>query len=70
MRLELAQRIDLPFDRAWEVAWARVKWPHDTAHRREWKRALAWTRRSWELAYSGQRPVVDESPVLNVELVA
>jgi hypothetical protein len=53
-RLELDQSAGLPFDVAWDRAWKRVTWPHDTTRRRHWKRALASTRNSWERAYEGR----------------
>lgn len=63
-RLAMAKRAGLDFDHAWERAWRRIKWPHDTAHRREWKRALAATRGGWERAYAGLEEVEDGMAVL------
>lgn len=39
------------FDEAWRVAFERVKWPHDTVHRREWKAILEQSRETWERAF-------------------
>jgi hypothetical protein len=53
-RLELAHAAEVPFDTAWVLAWTRIQWPHDTTHRRSWKRALASTREAWEAMYEGE----------------
>lgn len=68
-RLAMAKRAHLPFDVAWERAWKRVKWPHDTEHRRSWKCALAATRSSYEDAYEGMVSPTAEAVGL-LELVA
>lgn len=53
-RLETARAAGVDFDTAWERAWTRILWPHDTMHRRAWKKALASTRVSWESIYNGE----------------
>ena len=40
-----------PFDMAWDRAWDRVEWPHETPNRRAWKQGLAWSRDAWRAAY-------------------
>lgn len=35
--LERGRAEGMPFERAWPWALERVRWPHDTATRREWK---------------------------------
>jgi hypothetical protein len=69
VRLEIAKRAGIPFPVAWERGWRRVRWPHDTAHRRDWKRALGATRVSWERAYDGDLCPV-EGQMTAMELVA
>ena len=41
------------FEDAWEFAFANVRWPHDTTHRREWKDILSApeTVEAWKLAF-------------------
>ena len=41
----------LRFDRAWELAWERTSWPHDTDQRRQWKDCLRATKDHWRSAY-------------------
>lgn len=60
-RLAMAKRAHLPFDVAWERAWRRVKWPHDTEHRRQYKCALGATRGVWESSYNGEWSPAAES---------
>lgn len=42
MRVMLAhlRASGVPFERAREIAWERIRWPHDTTHRWEWKALL------------------------------
>jgi hypothetical protein len=71
MRSTLAtfQRHGVDFEQAWEKAWRRIRWPHPTPLRREWKRALAATRPTWARAYEGDLcPTGSQMAVL--ELVA
>lgn len=66
--LESARQRAMTFDEAWVFALGdliklssgepdfvngRVRWPHDTTHRREWKRTLADSkaRKVWRAAY-------------------
>lgn len=55
---------DWDFELAWRWSWERVRWPHDTAHRLEWKSILGETptdprrvpvrqRAVWRAAYEG-----------------
>lgn len=39
------------FDRAWASAWDRIRWPHDTQHRVDWKEVLEEGRTEWRAAY-------------------
>lgn len=52
--LEYARVRDLTFAEAWEFSFVRIRWPHDTTHRREWKAILRQPsqRRVWESAYN------------------
>jgi hypothetical protein len=56
------------FDEAWEWAWARIRWPHDTTHRREWKAVLesADTHRVWGSAYRQQASSPREKVLVNL----
>jgi hypothetical protein len=45
------RRTGVPFDRAWPVAFERVRWPHDTTKRRLAKEILNDTREAWRSAY-------------------
>ena len=50
----LLQRLranNLPFETAWDRAWKKVKWPHPTEHRIEWKATLEETRPVWHACY-------------------
>jgi hypothetical protein len=53
MRILLTRLRDnnLPFERAWDRAWKKVKWPHPTEHRVEWKATLEETREVWHACY-------------------
>lgn len=62
------------FDVAWRWSYERIKWPHDTAHRLEWKGILGETvldehvqpvkqRESWRSAYERTPPSRRESSV-------
>ena len=35
-----ARALQKNFDDAYEFAFSRIRWPHDTTHRREWKALL------------------------------
>lgn len=41
------------FERAWQLAWERVRWPDDTDQRRTWKDVLLGHKEAWEDAYLG-----------------
>jgi hypothetical protein len=60
--LEYGRERDWPFETAWRWAYERVRWPHDTTHRREWKKVLGESpddprktpvqqREAWRSAY-------------------
>lgn len=53
MRLELGRykQLDASFDEAWNLAWRRIIWPHDTDHRRQWKEALRSTYGEWRACF-------------------
>lgn len=51
VHLEAARKGGVSFERAWEAAWKRVVWPHDTPTRREWKDILETDREAWASAY-------------------
>lgn len=55
MRFYLARsrRHETPFERAWEFAFRRVRWPHDTQHRVQWKVAIEWSKEAWRNSYEG-----------------
>lgn len=74
MRIFLARaRIQgFAFEVAWAWAWERVKWPHDTTARRDWKRVLKQptVRGSFERAYCFRAKAPREQYIQNLELVA
>lgn len=43
-------------ERAWQIAFERIRWPHDTAQRKQWKAILENDRERWLAAYTGQVP--------------
>lgn len=51
--LALARKGGFDFDTAWASAFASIRWPHDTTHRREWKKILSApeTVEAWRAAY-------------------
>jgi len=51
MGLATMRSLGFAFEDAWEKAWAEVIWPHDTAHRRQWKSACLWAREEYRAAY-------------------
>lgn len=80
--LEEARAQAMPFDVAWDWMWPKVRWPHDTVHRLEWKAVLgdreaaervgmsSWQinrqRDAWERSYT-REPVTDrEAPLLRL----
>lgn len=67
--LECGRERGWAFETAWRWSYERVRWPHDTTHRREWKRVLGDSptdprripteqRRVWQAAYER----VEQSP--------
>jgi hypothetical protein len=62
--LQYGRQRDWPFETAWRWSFERVKWPHDTTHRKEWKAVLGdrhddprpvptKQREAWRSAYEG-----------------
>lgn len=47
----------LDFEAAWEVTFDRIKWPHNTAHRMQWKAIIEAGRHQWEAAYLYVPPI-------------
>lgn len=60
------------FDEAWRFAWDRIRWPHDTTHRREWKMVLPERRppEAWRSAYAGEPSTPREKLLVHLALVA
>jgi hypothetical protein len=50
--LAISRRHGIVFDDAWEKAWIRVRWPHDTEHRRDYKKILLEQLDVWRSAYA------------------
>lgn len=50
----------------------RVRWPHDTTHRREWKRIFADVDQQdvWRAAFEGEPRTEREKTLVNLALVA
>jgi hypothetical protein len=59
MRWQLAalRRGGMPFDRAWDIAFSRIKWPHEKPERVEWRAIVEAGRHQWERAYHGESPL-------------
>ena len=58
-RLAVARRQGIPFDEAWEALLNgyrgnRIKFPHSTVERREWRAVLEEDRPVWEAAFHGE----------------
>lgn len=53
MRVMLAalRRDGIVFERAWESAFTRIRWPHATEQRIDWKELLLDQRGYWQEAY-------------------
>lgn len=51
LRLTTAKAAGVPFDRAWALAWERIRWGHNSLARRMEKRAIAAVRPAWQRAY-------------------
>lgn len=68
-----ARHLGFDFERAWLFALGtapsfsdgRVRWPHDTDHRREWKAVFAMrdTREAWRAAYCKEPQRATETPI-------
>ena len=66
-RLAVARRQGVSFDVAWDLLLngfrgQRVKFPHDTTERRQWREVLEETRDVWEAAF--HREAVPGGPAL------
>lgn len=68
-RLAASRRVGREFDEAWDKAWERITWPHDTVHRRDWKKVLGTTQPAWQRAYE-QQPDPAEHQFMVMELAA
>jgi hypothetical protein len=49
--LERFRAAGRPFDEAWRIAYQRIRWPHHTLPKQEWKAILAGQRHLWHAAY-------------------
>jgi hypothetical protein len=49
--LSISRSHGIIFEQAWDSAWVRVRWPHDTEHRKDFKKVLEELRAYWEDAY-------------------
>lgn len=72
--LEYGRERGWPFETAWRWSYERVRWPHDTTHRREWKKILGEShddqrrtptqqREAWQSAYERTEPSTKEQSV-------
>lgn len=52
-----SRRSGVGFERAWESAFERIRWPHDTTHRNDWKDQLEADREQWRVAYEREGAV-------------
>lgn len=52
--LALAKRQRIPFDQAWDWAFGRVRWDHNTPRRRQAKETIQQMRWAVELAYRNE----------------
>lgn len=50
--LAASRRAGVSFEHAWRTGLEKVRWPHDTTHRHEWRRLLPEQRALWEAAYN------------------
>lgn len=85
-RLQEARVEGMEFEEAWPWAFKRVKWPHDTTHRVEWKAVLgdpasaqrvgmapgqaAKQVRAWRACYLREPITAREAPLQRLEMVA
>jgi hypothetical protein len=49
--LATSRRYGVAFGTAWASAWGRVRWPHDTDHRIQYKDVLIEQQGAWLAAY-------------------
>lgn len=58
LRASLARQrtAGIDFDAAWDIALGRIKWPHDTVHRVQWKAIIEADRHAWRDAYEYVAP--------------
>ncbi len=70
--LERARERDMNFDEAWDFAFARIRWPHDTTHRREWKDIFrsVKSRRVWRSCFERQPPLEREKNLAHLAVAA
>ena len=70
--LARARAQEMEFDFAWTWAWERVRWPHDTTNRRDWKKVLGRldVQDEFKSAYTRQVGGRSEAHLANLELVA
>lgn len=74
MRLLLddARSRAMEFEQAWEFAFSRIRWPHDTTHRREWKAVLESKKAIavWRSAYERAPSTETEKTLAHLALAA
>jgi hypothetical protein len=60
------------FEQAWAFAFSRIRWPHDTTHRREWKYVLESekSRRVWRSCFNQEPPPARERTLTHLSLAA
>lgn len=54
--LERFRAAGRPFDEAWRIAKSRIKWPHHTAPKKEWKAIIDGQQHLWRAAYDHDEP--------------
>jgi len=74
MRVHLmrARRRGMSFEKAWDWAFERVRWPHDTMQRIEWKEIIEGQkiRGAFHAAYRREQITERAAHMANLELVA
>jgi hypothetical protein len=62
----------MDFEIAWRFAFARVRWPHDTTHRREWKRIIEDPagRDVWRRAFELEPPTARDRTLARLDIAA
>jgi len=58
------------FDRAWEKAFARIRWPGATKQRRAWKDAMEETKDAWRAAYERWPQLQEDKALAMIREVA